>query len=975
MSLGLALGSLLLSTTGSLGPELSYRVWTAEDGLPQNSVYGIAQTPDGYLWIATLDGLVRFDGARMKVFNRSEYPEMSSNRLLALFVDREGTLWIGTQDGGLMRLRDGGFRSFGPTDGVPGKAVSGFLEDTRGRLWAMSGGTFIRFDDGRWVQPPEAALLPGEYLPGYTFAAMRPEGMRILERDGRLVEYPWTPEVRARWRSMYRDPYGAFWLRLSENRFLTFQDGRTGELSGPEADGTEFYPPRYAAMTDGPGRLWLLRKSRLSVLENGTWRTFAASPSSALPRPLVMFRDREGSLWIGGDPGLVQATPTPLRNIVPEGSVYDRNIYPIAEAADGRVWIGSQAIPAIYDSGRLTPLPEYLPEIGAVRAIEPEADGGVLLGTERGWLERVRPDGRRESLYRGESPINQIHRDASGALWVASGRGLMRLASGRETWWRTEEGLPGEEVVALEPSADGSLWIGCFGGLARLADGKLTTWTMADGLSSDKIRALHEESDGTLWIGTYDGGLTRLARGRMVAIRKKDGLYDDGAFAILDDGLGRFWIPCNRGIYSVDRIELDAFASGQLPSVSHRALGRGDGMVSAECNGGRQPAGFRKSDGTLWFPTQHGVVVVDPRDVRLNRVRPQVVFEEAASEHRPIPLGGPLRLRTDERRLEVRFSAPTFVRPEQARFRYFLDGLDDAWSEAGPDRTVRYAYVPPGRYTLRVTAANSDGLWNEEGGVLEVEVEPAVWETAWFRGGVALTVLGGIVVGFRRRIRGLKLRRAEQDAFARRLIESQEAERKRIAGELHDGIGQTLVVIRNRALLGLRDGEDAGKSRVQMAEISEAASVGIEEVRKVAYNLRPYQLDRLGLRRAIEAAVEQVAESSGIPIAADVGPVDGVFAAADEINVYRIVQEGLNNVVRHAQATRGRVSVTVHAEEVRIEIEDDGRGFDPANCRSGLGLSGIAERARILRGQHLVRSIPGRGTTVLVTLPKGAGAA
>jgi signal transduction histidine kinase len=492
---------------------------------------------------------------------------------------------------------------------------------------------------------------------------------------------------------------------------------------------------------------------------------------------------------------------------------------------------------------------------------------------------------------------------------------------------------------------------------------------VADGLASDRIRSLHEDAAGTLWVGTYDGGLTRVAGGKLVAIRKKDGLFDDGAFAILEDDDGRFWVSSNRGIYAVRRQDLDAFAAGTLRRVPCRAWTSNHGMPSSECNGGRQPSGFRAADGTLWFPTQAGIAVIDPGSISVNTTPPLVVIEEITTDRRSIPVGPSLTLVPGERRLEVRYTANTFVNPEGTRFRHRLAPFDEDWVEAGDRRFAQYAYVPPGRYTLQVIAANSDGVWSPAGASLAVVVRPFWWQTLWFRAGAMALVVGLLAMAYRRHISGLNRRRAEQDAFARSLLESQEAERKRIAGELHDGIGQTLVVIRNRALLGLQEGGDPGR---QVAEISEAAAEGIEEVRKVAYGLRPYQIDRLGLRRALIALVEQSAASSGIPIAVDIGEVDGAFPKEAEINVYRIVQESLNNMARHAHAHRGRVRVTVDNGEVALTVEDDGAGFDAAVMagRGGLGLSGIAERARILGGRSAIRSSPGQGTTVSVYLPR-----
>jgi signal transduction histidine kinase len=349
-----------------------------------------------------------------------------------------------------------------------------------------------------------------------------------------------------------------------------------------------------------------------------------------------------------------------------------------------------------------------------------------------------------------------------------------------------------------------------------------------------------------------------------------------------------------------------------------------------------------------------------------------VIIEAVASERGAHPVAPELVLGPSERRLDVRFTATTFVRPGQARFRYRLEGLHDGWVEAGTERTARYAFVPPGTYVFRVSAANADGVWNEQGAAFTLKVQPAWWQTDAFRGAAALTLVGGIGAGFGLRFAALRRRRAEQDHFSRKLIESQEAERKRIAGELHDGIGQTLAVIRNRALMGLRDGPVSGRAQKQVEEIAQVATAALDEIRKVTHNLRPYQIDRLGLTRAIEALVEQAGTASEIDVDAEIDPLEGVFPPDAEIGVYRIVQEALGNVLRHGEAGRVTIRVRKGAQAVEIVVEDDGKGFDPATlstARRGMGLSGIAERARILGGHHALRSSPGRGTRVVVILP------
>jgi signal transduction histidine kinase/ligand-binding sensor domain-containing protein len=900
--------SALPETSRAASVDLHYRVWTIEEGLPQGSVRAITQTFDGYLWIGTFDGLVRFDGVRMTVFSKSDYAEMTSNRCLSLLVDRRGTLWIGTEDGGVMQMQGGRFRAVGRSAGLPSETIHALAEDDNGQIWAATGAGPAVFAGDRWTLH---------------------EGRSIFSDAQAMLASLSVPQVTS------------YTRRLQDQPLWTKGAG---------------------------GRIWLLDGGHVHRREGNTWHTFANPiPSQILPTLTAIFEDREGALWIGSERGLTQATPTVVRVLVPPGTVDDINVYVLSQDAGGRVWVGTQRNPLMWHQHSFTTLPAapWWPLTGAT-AIEPEADGALLAGGPQG-VYRIRPGRSFEKLRDDPTPLD-LARDRTGTLWVAGMTGLFRQST---AGWDRIEGLPSDDVKVLLESRDGAMWIGTYGGLARLAGTELRSWTTANGLSSDRIRALHEDDAGTLWIGTYDGGLNRFDGRTFVPIKKRDGLYDDGVFAILDGGDGRFYMCSNRGIHAVARRDLDAFAAGTTRHVTHRAWRSADGMPSSECNGGRQPAGFRAADGTLWFPTQRGIAIIDPRDATDNPTPPLLAIEEVATERRTIPPGARITLRPGERRLRVRYTGNTFVRPEGARFRYRLEGYDEDWVEAGNGRVAEYSYIPPGQYVLTIHAANSDGVWTPQGVSLPIGVDPYWWQTAWFRYAAVALGLGLLGAVYQQRVSSLKRRRAEQDAFAHQLLDSQEAERKRIASELHDGIGQTLVLIRNRAMLGLRT---AGEPAVQqeLDQISAVARDGIEEVRKIARGLRPYQLDRLGLTRALETLVEQTAAAAGIPIAARIGELSGLVAKDDEINVYRIVQEGVSNMVQHARAASGRVSVEVQGREIEIRVEDDGSGFDPttlAAAGSGLGLTGIAERARILGGRSTVRSSPGQGTCVIVQIP------
>ncbi len=423
----------------------------------------------------------------------------------------------------------------------------------------------------------------------------------------------------------------------------------------------------------------------------------------------------------------------------------------------------------------------------------------------------------------------------------------------------------------------------------------------------------------------------------------------------------------NRGIYRVARQQLNDFADGKIQSVTSVAYGVKDGMADAECNGGRSPAGFKsRKDGTLWFPTQKGVVVINPRLLPVDASPPSVVVENCLLNGKETACGD-IRIPPENESFEIRYTGLGFNKPEQIKFKYKLEGLNENWVEAGTLRRAYFTHLPPGEYSFKVAAANVDGVWSEAVGNLKITVTPPFYQTLWF-GAFCVLLVGGILFsGYRQRIQNLERKRAAQEEFSRKLLESQERERQRIAAELHDGLGQDLLIIKNWAMLGLRNGTDSSR---QLGEISETASAAINEVREIAYNLRPFHLDELGLTKALESMLDRISKASTVDFSWNIDSIDGFFPREAEINFYRIVQECVNNIVKHSEATRAEIRIERDAGVLRLSIADNGRGFDTASMaeiranRSGFGLAGINERARILGGKLSVSSGAGEGTTI-----------
>jgi len=433
-------------------------------------------------------------------------------------------------------------------------------------------------------------------------------------------------------------------------------------------------------------------------------------------------------------------------------------------------------------------------------------------------------------------------------------------------------------------------------------------------------------------------------------------------------------MSCNRGIYRVAKRDLTEFANHERSSISSIAYGKDDGMLNAECNGGLWPAGIRAKDGTLWFPTQDGVALVRPDEVQTNLRPPPVMIESVLLDREPMPIDAPIRISPGQQNLQIEYTALSFIDSPQIKFEYKLTPLDSDWVDASTRRIAYYSHLPPGEYEFRVIAANSDGIWNLEGKQIHVSVLPRFYQRGWFLTACCLAVAGAIYLAWQYRAAQYEQAQAMQQDFSRKLIVSQEQERKRIAGELHDSLGQHLLIIKNWASLALTELNGSKAMEEPLSEIANTAGQAIHEVRGIAYNLRPYQLERLGLTIALRDLVSQVEASSAIHFSAQIDELDGAFPPEVEIGIYRIVQECLNNIVRHAHSSEARVAIVREARLVKLSIDDNGCGFAASETKSvpagrgGFGLLGIAERVRISGGEFAVQSAPGSGTRISISI-------
>jgi signal transduction histidine kinase/ligand-binding sensor domain-containing protein len=977
---------LFLCTDAVTAEQYRYDQWTAESGLPQNVMRGIAQTPDGYLWIATLDGAARFDGVRFTVFNKSNTQGIGSNRFSSMVQGQDGDLWLTNEGGGITRCHHGSFHTYGAEDGIATNSVRGITSDSAGNLWILSEESILQWTEatGAWLDVTPDNLRV-HYSPLHWnsagFWGVDNNGLHIFT-NGRFVTYTlpaWLP-ARSLW-EVAMDENGTAWLESSDGKQAVIP---TGKQLAQLVDSSH----KRLSYRDPHGHVWTIRvEERLS-----RFLDFESSGQTT-SIPLGWFQeDREGNVWIGREgSGLYRLQKQSIDVYSQAQGLIASNIYPVFQDRSGAIWVGAWPSGlSRFEDGNFQnfTIAQGLPG-RLVSAITEDRNGDLWVAT-RDALSIFHDGHFRPALgivLPEHSAVQAMLQDTGGTIWIGTSNGLVIYRDGPSKTLTSQDGLATDDVRTIVESRSGDIWLGGSGGLTRIHNGQFTRWTEREGLPSDNIRAIYEDADGVIWIGTYDGGLGRFKDGKFTRYRERDGLFNNGVFQILEDGRGNLWMSSNRGIYRVSKQELNVFAEGSLSTITSVAYGKSDGMLNVECNGGMWPAGIRTRNGKLWFPTQDGVAVIDPDTVRINPQPPPVVIEAALLDRTAAVLDGPLGIPPGKENLEIEYTALSFIHPEQIRFRYKLDGLDSEWIDAGARRTAYYSHLPPGSYTFHVIARNSDGVWNKEGKSLTINVFAPFYLTWWFIALEILTLAVLIAAAVRYRLSQLHRAQAMQKAFSQQLIALQENERQRIAAELHDSLGQRLVVINNLALFAMRSRRKAGAKTESgtlleegelsaLKEISAETTLAIQETREISYNLRPFQLDRLGLTKAVEGILRSVSAASGIRIASQLDNIDDVFPEDLRINFYRIVQESLNNVMRHAQATEVEVRIARSEERMILSIHDNGKGFSPVHRpakpgKSGFGLAGMAERAHLLGGSFRVRSASGQGTVMTVEFPLG----
>ncbi len=939
--------------------------YDTEQGLPQDVIHGIAQTPDGFMWFGTRDGLARFDGIRFTIFRSEDNPGLAHNVIGRLMADHLGRLWIATVKG-LSCYQHGKFRSYGHEDGFPESLVHAMLEDSSGKLWfgtsrglTVSDGVHFHTFTSKDGLPQSVILALAEDRNGGIWIGT--EGGLAFLKDGSFHVYTArdglpSDEVD----NLLVDHLGRLWV-ATEQGFARMVGPGHFEKIRELHHGNPWY-----LLEDKAGNVWASSTISLAWLAPGKVQ-FQEEPINAGEAPIAMFEDRNGSLWLATThAGLLCYRRQPSARFTSQDGLIDNFALNFFEDSRRGLWIGTAGGLSRRSQGVIRPVPAFNSlAVGEVQAFGEDHEHRIWIGTSNGL---VRFDGKRWERMRSSPvplPLNigSLCVDRNDRIWIGSTEGLFIWDHGALSRFTVRQDLPGTYISAIAEDKQGMMWVATDSGLAAIEGRKLAAfYTTENGLLSNIVTGLFTSSDGALWISSFNG-LNCWRNGHLQVLTMKQGLPTQ-VLHLVEDDYGYFWIASYRGIFRIQREDLEKLAEpGQsrfIPSYEH--WGPEDGFRIGFSNPPNQAVIWKAWDGVLWFATKDGIVAGRPSDLQVPFSTPEPLVYSFLVDGESVAARD---LKPGVRRVEFGFTAPTSHAPEQLQFRYRLDGFDHDWHDAPRQRSASFTNLPRGRYLFRVLVKRTGGSWNPNEAHFAFQIQPHWYETTTFR-----IICGLAIVLMLWSAHALRLRQT------RRGLRLVMAERSRVAQELHDTLLQSVSGTAMEIQGGLRQ-ISLGASQLGVEQVSKALDhlgKSMGDARQAIWDLRSPESSALTISGAMEAAQRLCVGGPELTLAISGAPKE--LPKSIEKQAYRIAVEAVTNAVRHSGCSDVTISVEFKDKSIVLAVADNGCGFDFASAQSASisnhwGLAVMQERAQACSGTLKVQSARGKGTRIVFEAPLG----
>jgi ligand-binding sensor domain-containing protein/signal transduction histidine kinase len=950
-------------------PDTTYveRTWQVQDGLPEQTVQAFAQTRDRYLWIGTTGGLLRFDGARLVLFDRDNTPAFTENNVFNLMVARDDTLWIATEGGGLIRYKEGVFRSFSAKDGLINDFVRVVYQDRAGLIWIGTDNGLFQISEERIER-----IDNNDHIPALAVHAIHEDsqgrlwvgGSKLLSLSGNTAqEYRLQGEgSQNRVKSITQTKDGTLWVGTigGLHRMTSGSDAfvRVKETSGTvrflheTSDGTLWIG------TIGHG-IYKYRDQRFSQI---------TSPDD-LPSntALNLFEDAENNIWIATQAGMLRLSKTPVQTVaLPDAGDYDAET--VYQDHNGDLWVAATNLFHFHD-GQAVQI--HFPGISGVRVrnVFRDRDGALWIGTEGRGVFR-QSGGKLSHYMTKDGLVNNFVRvflqGSDGSVWIATDEGVSRWRDGGFTNYQMRDGLCYFSTRSMWEDRNSDVWIGTDRGVSHFHGDGFVKDAVTEALKDEKIWAIRDDSDGGLWFGTRTGGLYRWRFGKLTHYTTTQGLASNSIYELLEDRRGNFWISGPNGISVINRRELDAIAEDSTHPLSLTLYGISDGLETTQLYGAEKPGGVATSNDEVWFASNKGLVRVS-----LNQSQPSgsvpVVIDQVLADGLETPNRPAISLSPDNAKIEMHYSVIQLRSQEKVRFRYKLEGFDKNWTDASSRRVAYYTNLPPGKYRFRVAAFEMNDPQHISETSMEIVQRPHFYRTSWFLGCCLLLLVASVWGGYRVRIRQVHAR-----------FEAVLNERNRLAREMHDTLIQGCAGV--SALLEAQSALDEAEASAKDSLLACARTqlrTTINEAREAVWNLRHTNGSATAIGSKLHDMTQQISTEFGVPVAYQVSGRAFDFDQSTAHELLMVVREALHNALRHGQPTKVEVFIAFENNEFSVQVRDNGCGFDPVATLSSsnghYGLVGIQERVKRVGGRLILSSRPGAGTELALHIPRKNG--
>jgi signal transduction histidine kinase/ligand-binding sensor domain-containing protein len=951
---------------GRLLVDYTLTSWAQKDGMPSSVVRAIAQDSEGYLWLGTDAGPVRFDGARFSDWEAVGTSPLRKESVRALCAAADGSLWFGFGGrGGVARLRDGQVRNYGPTEGIPEGPMTLLFDDPAGTMWAGNDSGLYKFAGDRWEPSgrglPSGAVFSayvdksGDFLVGTASGVFRrPTGRDAFERLD-----PFADAVR----DMVTDGAGTLWITDSTAGLRNLHESRARQLH-ESGRGNRL-------LLDSQGNLWV------GTGGQGLWRIqFDRKTGDPIVQKTTalagfsddgvvsLFQDAEGNVWAGTLDGLNRLTPHKMTPVTDLGVVRGIEVTP-----DGSAWVAGVDTIVRFPPGSVNQrdAAELLP--GALTAMHADQRGTLWVATSAGLL---RFDNGRKSVVRlpGDRPphsINALAADPRGGLWISDlDQGLLRWNAGRLERFTLPPTLARSRVVATQMDRSGRLWLAFADDRVATIDLDQTVHVFGreNGLDAGAFRMMSEDHRGVMWLAGSQG-LSRFADGRVSTVHRTSGFLAAPMAAIVQDDEHYLWIGAERpgaGMVRVTIAELEKTFADPTHQMSYRFFDKFDGFAGTPLASNLRAAA-RSKDGRLWLIAGRGITIIDPRTLPEGPAESvRVRIERVVADARRVPSLSESVLAPGTNRVEIDYAVLDLTSPLKTRFRYRLDGFDRDWIDAGVRRQAFYTNLPPRTYRFRVTASNDDGSWSEAAGVWAFGIQPRFFQTTWFLVACVALLVATVGAAWQTNVRRVR------NQFSLLL-----RERARLSREIHDTLLQGLfgVALRCDALANSFDSSEPWL-KDHFLQMRKDVQDYIDEARQSIQGLRSPRLVSNALTDALREAGERATAGTPVTFELAVRGAPRGCAVDVEHELLRIGQEAVLNAVRHAAAHRVQMEVRYDPRTVALRIADDGRGFDPVvvhGANGHYGLTSMKERAESVGGTLNISSAVGHGSAVEAIVP------